>query len=205
MLSVFTSYYFAIALFIQYLLGKFIYWRTLALITSIVPVLGFIAFCFIPESPHWYIRNGKKSEAIKTLHRLRPGATSHQIASEYDEIVAFIQQTSTPIEATGFCERMGQAIQLLCQSNFLRPFGIIFFVYLVGNFCGKLVIQTFAIEIFKEINAPMDEFSATIILGLMEILALTCFICFIKRWGKRPMVLVSVFTCGFFMLGQCYV
>lgn len=35
------------------LLGTMMHWRTIALLNCSFPIVGFIAMCFVPDSPHW--------------------------------------------------------------------------------------------------------------------------------------------------------
>lgn len=52
-LSTTISMTLTIGVFLQFLIGSYVYWRTLVLINLIFPVACFLVMCFIPESPHW--------------------------------------------------------------------------------------------------------------------------------------------------------
>lgn len=50
-----------IGVFFTVLLNNFLHWRSIVLINLTFPIVGFVAVCSIPESPHWlaseYIKN----------------------------------------------------------------------------------------------------------------------------------------------------
>jgi len=48
-----------------------LHWRTVCLISSILPLLGILHILSIPESPHWLVLRGKMRQALKSLMKLR--------------------------------------------------------------------------------------------------------------------------------------
>lgn len=52
LMSTATLFYLA-GQFFAVLLGGYLYWRTVALVNLVVPIIGLIMCCFIPNSPHW--------------------------------------------------------------------------------------------------------------------------------------------------------
>lgn len=67
----FASYSFGILL--VYAMGTAANWRMVAALSTILPVISALVFFFLPESPVWLTRQGRSSEATKSLTWLRGG------------------------------------------------------------------------------------------------------------------------------------
>jgi hypothetical protein len=55
MLSATSSMTVILGIFIQFLMGTVLPWRTVAAINVIFPLVAVAAICFVPESPYWLI------------------------------------------------------------------------------------------------------------------------------------------------------
>lgn len=67
----FASYCFGILL--VYILGATFNWDIVAFCGIVLPVLAFIALCFVPESPAWLVSRKKIEKARRALLWLRGG------------------------------------------------------------------------------------------------------------------------------------
>lgn len=54
-------------IFVQFILGTFLKWRLVALVSCSLPILTIIALFFVPESPYWLLTKGRDNEAKKSL------------------------------------------------------------------------------------------------------------------------------------------
>lgn len=71
MASSFAAYSFGILLI--YAFGASFEWNVVAFCGTVLPVVAFISFSFVPESPAWLIREGKIEKARSALLWLRGG------------------------------------------------------------------------------------------------------------------------------------
>lgn len=55
MLSATASMSVILGVFLQFVFGIFMTWRTVALVNIVFPILAICALCCVPESPHWLI------------------------------------------------------------------------------------------------------------------------------------------------------
>lgn len=55
MLSATASMCVILGVFLEFVLGNFVTWRTVALMNIVFPVAAVCALCCVPESPHWLI------------------------------------------------------------------------------------------------------------------------------------------------------
>lgn len=71
---------------IEYACGPYVsYWNLI--IINFMPALLFLpAFCFIPESPYFFVRKGLGNKALDSLSWLRNSQTLEAVESEMNEI-----------------------------------------------------------------------------------------------------------------------
>jgi len=70
--------------FIQFILGSLMDWRSVAAVSSAFPVITILMLCFVPESPVWLIREQRFREAVKSLQWLRGWVPEHMIEAEFN-------------------------------------------------------------------------------------------------------------------------
>jgi len=73
-------------IFVSYLVGTFVSWHWLALITAFVPIILTILVLFVPESPRYLLSKGKSKQAREALRWLRGAESTHQIEDEINTV-----------------------------------------------------------------------------------------------------------------------
>lgn len=184
----------------QFLLGTFLDWRTLALVSAALPVLSFILLCFIPESPHWLIMNNKFEEAKKSLAWLRGWVTLEEIEPEFQELlVLYNLKEDNQKEKFDLCTSLKarfMGIKDFGKKNFLWPLALVSFIYFLVNFSGSTTLQTYAIKLFATLKVPIDEYHATVLLGVAEFVGCILSILLVHYVGKRKMAFFSIIGNG---------
>lgn len=82
------------------------------------------------------------------------------------------------------------------KRNFWVPCFLVCWAFVVGSFGGATALQTFAVYIFTELDAPMDKHTATVFLGAGQILGTLSCVILIHFTGKRKLALVSTISTG---------
>lgn len=73
-----------------YSIGPFVSLLWLNILCSLIPLLFFLTFLFMPETPYYQVSKGKIKEAKKSLMRLR-GKSEDQIEDELKNLqVSFV-------------------------------------------------------------------------------------------------------------------
>lgn len=135
-----------IGILVQFVLGSFLKWRTIALICSVLPVLTIFALFFVPESPYWLLTKNRANEARKSLAWLRGWVKPHQVDDEFGEIhQALINRRRASEESQ--TQRCGERLIPFTKHAFLVPFAIVTGTLFVGCFSGKTPLQTYAVEV----------------------------------------------------------
>ncbi|XP_050100885.1 uncharacterized protein LOC126581345 [Anopheles aquasalis] len=188
---------------LEFLMGSFMRWRTVALVSSVVPILAAILLFFIPESPAWLASKGRLEESQSALAWLRGWTTPEQVQ---DEFKVLEQQMAKDAELQKDFTLVDKA-RLYTRRAFLQPFGIILLCFFVGHFSGMTTLQTYAVQIFHTLKAPINKYFATSLLGLTELIGTLFCVLLVHFTGKRPLVFISTIGCAlcfFFTASYAY-
>ncbi|XP_011203845.2 facilitated trehalose transporter Tret1 isoform X1 [Bactrocera dorsalis] len=191
--------------FIQFILGSLLDWRTIAALSSAFPIICIIALCFVPESPTWLIREHRFREAVKSLQWLRGWVPEYMIEAEFNRLYEeLITQPALEEAVDNHGEKPSKwasRFRMFRKRSFLVPFILVTFTFFTGHFSGKTPLQTYAVQIFHTLKAPINKYHATILLGVAEMIATILCVFLIHFTGKRPLVMISTIGVGICMFG----
>lgn len=174
----------------QFLLGTFLNWRTVALVCCFCPIASFILLFFIPESPYWLIIKNRPQDAQMSLSWLRGWVKVEEIEAEFKELENHINSTTQKTKS------MVEKMQMFTRKAFYWPFSLVSFAFFLSQFCGTTPLQIFAVKIFSSFKAPIDEYYATVGMGIAEVLGCVLSTCLVHYTGKRVMNFFSLTSCG---------
>ncbi|KAK5646889.1 hypothetical protein RI129_005353 [Pyrocoelia pectoralis] len=173
MLSVMSSQAVILGIFLEFIIGSFLPWKTAALVTSIVPVVNFCLLLLVPETPYWLLLHNKENEARKSLAWLR-GASSCENGN----------YSTRPLKAV---------VQRYLQKSFLWPLCLVAALFLLTSFCGVVILQTYGVIIIATLKVPMNSYYATVLMGLSQLLGSILCVYLVRLCGKRILALISFF------------
>lgn len=82
-----------------------------------------------------------------------------------------------------------------------QPYLLVSYAFFLGHFCGMTTLQTYAVVIFAGVGAPeTSKFTATLILGIVQLLGSLVCVAQVHKLGKRPLVLMSTLGNGVFVI-----
>ncbi|CAH2103571.1 unnamed protein product [Euphydryas editha] len=189
-LSATSSMSIIFGVFTQFLFGLLLYWRTVALVNIIFTVIALVALCFIPESPHWLVAKKRHDDAKKSLQWLRGWTSPQAVEDELRDIQALYKRKKVQKET--FSEK----ISTFLNRSFLVPYFLVSYSFFVGHFSGMTTLQTYAVSIFQMLEAPIDKYYATLILGILQLLGAGICVLLVHYTGKRPLTFFSTATAG---------
>ena len=137
-------------------------WKTLAWISSVIPMFSFFASFLLPESPSWLVTSGRKHKCFNSLKKLR-GSTC-DVQREVNTLVEFSERQNSSTKMTA-----KQKLRNLCQAAVLKPFLILttyFFIYQMSG-CNPLMF--YVVNIF-EVSRTWFEREAQLSKSIFEFL-----------------------------------
>lgn len=198
----------ATGVLVSYILGSCLQWDHLAYTSALFPA-AMIAFLVpLPESPTWLKDHGKHIEASEALKWL-----SHKEKSNTDPDIFTIPQGMDEKETQSqvvLCPKTKQRLSLktakniikgrytmeaLTQRSVLIPFGLVVAILVFQQISGIDTVIFYTVLIFSSSNSSIDDYSATIIIGLVQVIATFISVFTIDKAGRRLLLIIS----GFFM------
>ncbi|KAK4880566.1 hypothetical protein RN001_008712 [Aquatica leii] len=191
MLSATSTLFVIFGVLLEFILGTFFHWKTVALISSAFPFIAFALLFFIPESPHWLLMNAKIHQARRSLAWLRGWTTVDHIEKEYEKMLSDCKEFDNTT-VFNHKPKWSQIILNYTKKSFVWPLALVSFIYLLANVTGLVTLQTYAVNIFGTLQAPMDKYYATVILGIVQVFGCFVSLFFVRYFGKRVTAFVSV-------------
>lgn len=105
------------------------------------------------------------------------------------EFKALCEAIQKPTDNTDDKEKIWRAYT---KRTFYLPFFLVSAAFFIANFGGGMSLQTFAVVIFTELNAPIDKYTATVFLGVAQLIGIVICVLAIHLMGKRKLTFVSV-------------
>lgn len=175
---------------LQFLMGSLLTWRTIAVVSTVTPIVAILCLFFVPESPYWLIIKNREEEAKKSLMWLRGWLTN------FDAVKQEFNQIDKSLKST--VEHMPKkSISSFTNRTFILPYLICSFAFLVGHYSGMTTLQTYSALIFATLKAPIDKNLSTLLLGIVELSGTVVCVSLVKFIGKRKLTFVSLLGCSF--------
>ncbi|XP_047354532.1 facilitated trehalose transporter Tret1-2 homolog [Vespa velutina] len=188
--SSFAAYSFGILLI--YAFGASFEWNVVAFCGTVLPVVAFISFSFVPESPAWLIREGKIEKARSALLWLRGG----DIERMNTEIAILEARGKLDIGekslGTSFGQRVSSTLSIIVSPNVLKPLSIINIFNALQLSSGTYVIVFYAVDLVGDIGGKsVDSYVAAIITALTRFFFSLLACVLLLKIGRRSLGIFS--------------
>lgn len=122
---------------------------------SCLPILVFFAlFYFIPESPLWFVKQGRMEEAQKTMSWLR--GPNYPVAIELDEMQACLAEESHDDENEEK-PSVKDKLNYLMSRPVLAPLVMMTGMFILQTVSGSDTVAFYSLDIFQRAQVPMDN------------------------------------------------
>ncbi|EAT35816.1 AAEL012042-PA, partial [Aedes aegypti] len=171
-----------LAFLLQYSIGPYVSFRSLALINLSFPIVFLLTFCWMPESPYYYLTHGNEEAALESLRWLRRSDLySESFLLEYHQMRLLVERN-----------RLNHASfrDLFIKRN-RKSLGIILLLSSSMQLTGINAILGYAQTIFSKLDLNFSAAELSITLGVVQLMAVSIPTFFVDKAGRRPMLLIS--------------
>jgi sugar porter (SP) family MFS transporter len=175
-----------IGIFIAYLVDQALInndmWRVMLGVSAVPAVLLFVVMFPMPDSPRWFVKVGRRDDAIKALSKVRPDVDA---AAEVAEIEKAAQEDDAN-KAT-WAEVFSKKLR--------KPLTIGIGLAVFQQITGINAIIYYANKIFAQagFSTPEDQAAATTwAIGAVNVLATLIAVVYVDRFGRRPLLLAGL-------------
>ncbi|XP_058116667.1 facilitated trehalose transporter Tret1-like [Anopheles ziemanni] len=164
-----------------YGVGPYVGYAALQYILLAVPLLYCAAFSQMPETPHFFIAQGRYADASRSLEYLR-GEPIEDLQDEYGAIQRAVEE-SLRHRAT-FRELVGD------HAN-RRALFVCTGIIVLQQLSGINPVQFYTQTIFEKTGSSLKPEIAVIIIGCVQVVASMVTVLTLDRLGRRPYLLIS--------------
>ncbi len=174
--------------FLSYSLGAVMSWHYVAILGAVIVILMIPGLMYLHDSPYWYLQNGKERKALAVMERFRSADTN-----ALSELLAISDSlTCNSDEYT-----MKEAVSMITQRQYRRPFLILNFLFLLVTFSGNFAITFYAVEVFQMAGqGHVNEYLSAVIAGLIKLVGALLFLPAVKFLSRRALICISALVMG---------
>jgi len=185
----------ACGILLSYIMGAWLPWNQLAWASAVFPAFLLLVMIPLPESPVWLLSKGRTSEAqkaLKWLHHKRR-TPNDNIPVELQQMSAYAttsENTQTTV-SSNIKSGSGFSRKELFRRPVLVPFALTFTLLIFQQVSGIDSIIFYTVSIFHSAGSQIDDHLATIIVGLVQLVANFLSLFIVDRAGRKPLLIAS--------------
>lgn len=177
---IFPTHLLAGILFV-YAVGPYVSFAALQFICMTIPLLFAVTFFFMPDTPNYYLSKNLKHEANQSLQFLR-GKSSEGVKEELAIIQASVDEAQ---------RNKGSFSDIVKNKGNLKALIICVGLISFQQLSGINVVLFNGQTIFEKTGSDLEPAIATIIVGIVQVLASGCTPLIVDRLGRKLILLVS--------------
>ncbi|XP_022188572.1 facilitated trehalose transporter Tret1 isoform X2 [Nilaparvata lugens] len=147
---------------LEYVVGPYVSYLVLILVSCIAPIAFLVLFFFMPESPYYLIAQGRNAEAIRALQWLRGADDASIVQKEVTDMQNSVNESAT--------QKSGAIELVKSKGNFKALYlscGLVAF----QQFSGINVILFYSEQIFHLTGAALSPAICSIIIGAVLVIS----------------------------------
>ncbi|GAB0096483.1 TRET1 [Sergentomyia squamirostris] len=164
-----------------YAIGPYVTYTNLQWICLIPPLAFAAAFFFMPETPYYYTGKNDKINAVKSLQYLR-GKSADGVQEEALRIQTAVDEAM---------KNKGTIKDLVANKGNLKALIICAGLISFQQLSGINVVLFYSQVIFQKTGSSLEPAIATIIVGIVQVIASGCTPLVVDRLGRKIILLVS--------------
>lgn len=168
-------------------IGPFVAYEYLAYSCLIIPIIFFLSFTWMPESPYYLLMKNREAEARNNLRLFKRYATEDQLEEDIDQMQKTVIRDLSD---------KGHFWDLFMTPGNRRAVMIGFGLQVVLQFSGLAAIESYTQEILEAADTDLSAGNAVIILSLFQLVAGLGAAALVDRLGRRPLLLLTTLLDG---------
>ncbi|XP_049828315.1 facilitated trehalose transporter Tret1-like [Schistocerca gregaria] len=170
-----------------YCLGPYLSITNAAAICAILPVIFFITFVWMPESPYFLLMRRREQDAVKTLQKIKGNLSPEELKVELEMMHDCIRRKQ---------ETKGKLKDLLTIPVHRRTLLVTLGFIILQMSTGAIALSTYTNTIYKMSGSELDPNLSSIMQISVQLLSSVGASLVIDRFGRKTLVMVSLVTCG---------
>lgn len=164
-----------------YVLGAGVNLFTLNLVCLFIPIVFGAIFVFMPETPLYLVSKGRDEDAAKSFKWLR--GSDYDYSAELSELQAEHQEKEAAKVSI---------LSALMRKASVKAIGISLGLMFFQQMSGINAVIFYTGDIFRDANTGIEPTLATIIVGVMQVIATFVSTLVVDKLGRRILLLASI-------------
>ncbi|XP_059045394.1 facilitated trehalose transporter Tret1-like [Achroia grisella] len=173
--------------FLMLAIGSFVSYRTINYVTLVLPICYFVSCWLVPETPYYYLKEGKVDEARKVLKKLRGFKTEKPLE---DELSAMRTDVGKEMR------RSGTVKELFTGKQYRKAIIIIAGLKIGQMMTGVVVIQHYLGRIMQDSRSDMNLATVFVVFGALRFGVGIMSSMIADKVGRRTLLVYSFFGTG---------
>ncbi|KAF6210241.1 hypothetical protein GE061_013345 [Apolygus lucorum] len=195
----------AFGILLTTILGVYLDWHTCALLFGGMTLISCGLSFFIPESPQWLVSFTSSSRESIAKHVRSLNRPEWLFKEEWERLQESKSRRRTSSEEEQNCskstlEKFQEKIAVFFERASMKPLTVLFIIFFLQQTSGTYVVIFYTVNIFRALGGNfgfgIDEYTATITLGVLRFFMSFVSAVLSKVMGRRPIMLIS-------SLGMC--
>ncbi|XP_054015402.1 facilitated trehalose transporter Tret1-like [Hylaeus anthracinus] len=172
----------------SHVIGPFVSYETLAYSCILIPIIFFLTFICMPESPYYLLMKNREVDAMKNLGLLKRYATQDQLQEDIEQMQKTVIRDLND---------KGHFWDLFNTPGNRRAVLIGFGLQAVLQFSGLAAIESYTQEIFEAAgDTTLLAAVVVIILSVLQLVAGMGAAALVDKLGRRPLLLFTTLLDG---------
>ncbi|PSN47388.1 hypothetical protein C0J52_11156 [Blattella germanica] len=202
-LGVYLDLMVTVGIFWAYLVGAFDQYLWLSICSCALPIIFGTSFAWMPESPVYLLSRGKHYKAKESLHWLRGGdhIPQYDVQPELCRMQRLLNESakiSCNPDSQLNCKNM--LVSLSWSSPTIKALRIIFGLMFFQQMSGINAVVFYTVDIFQNAGGSWSPKTATIVVGLVQVIATFFPSLIVEIIGRRVLLILSI-SCMSICLG----
>ncbi|KAI8115321.1 hypothetical protein FF38_03879 [Lucilia cuprina] len=162
-----------------YLIGAVVTWTTLSVLCLMVPLALFLGMLFLPETPTYLLKKGRRGDAALSLKFLW---------GRYCDSRSAIQQIQAELDQAGSNASFMDLFRIRAARRGLIISMLLMFFQ---QFSGINAVIFYTVPIFQSAGSTLDPSICSIIVGFVQVVMTLASSVMIERAGRKSLLLFS--------------
>lgn len=185
--TIFTGLLYSGVLF-EYCIGPFVSYTNLNIISGIIPIIFFLTFFLLPDSPYFQLMKNRQTEASKTLAWFRNADQKDcNFLNELNEMNQTVQKEMS---------EKGNFLDLIATPGSRQALFIIVFLSAFQRFGGVSPMLAYTVVTLPATGGYFKAEMYMIIFGVTMVVGNFLGTPLIDRWGRKPLLIISCALCA---------
>lgn len=168
-------------------IGPFVSYQWLAYSCLVIPLVFFISFPWMPESPYYLLMQNRQNNAMTSLKRLKRCVSSSQLETDMEQMQKIVVRDLSD---------RGRFWDLFGTPGNRRAVIVSIGLQLILQFSGICAVESYTQEILEEGDAGLPASMSVILLSMLQLIAGLGAVVLVDKLGRRPLLITTSLLAG---------